>query len=629
MVSPERTLSRAADPIAYPNLWNLNARPDVVESAAIAWRSYADDADRIANHLDRVVSEIYDTQWAGESADAFEAHRRRVTGDLRETGRLARQHADHLDTVAAVLRTGQRALEGAFTELCRRVGAQVTADRITFYPETPEEAQLVHDAAAHALRLRQDIDAQLQPYEQGLRGLRQAWESLAAAWAETAAGADPFPVPEDETDVPVVVRDGDTVVVTLGGGNDQVAIRTGTMAGHEVVVIEVAGRWYVVPADRHIVVYAGGGDDTITVAPGTTVRLTLIGGSGDDMIQGGDGAERILGGTGNDTLWGGAGNDHVSGGAGRDYLDGYHGHDTLVGGEGDDVLYGLAGDDRLSGGAGADYLEGAMGRDVLDGGVGADVLSGGRDDDTLRGGGGDDVLYAGAGRDILYGGSGTDTAHLQREDTTGGSERIVTVPLKDLGTQIKIQGSAEFVERVQADLDLLRSSPRGQQMLTALDGFLVPENGPTLTIVEDEDNLTVPRGTGYHVLYSPANVTANDGLPPDYPAGPRPWAERPPVVGLYHELAHVYARSADVAPPGHYHGADDPGLTVSSHTGYAAQAVPNAERAVIGLPIDPDGDGHAELYPAHPYELTENALREEMGLRRRETYGPPPAAGHE
>lgn len=65
------------------------------------------------------------------------------------------------------------------------------------------------------------------------------------------------------------------------------------------------------------------------------VAVTLIGGTGNDVLRGGDGHDLLLGGAGDDTLIGGAG------------------HDTLVGGDGDDTLI-LDQDDIAIGGAGAD-----------------------------------------------------------------------------------------------------------------------------------------------------------------------------------------------------------------------------------------------------------------------------------
>ncbi|MFD0593358.1 M91 family zinc metallopeptidase [Catellatospora coxensis] len=53
--------------------------------------------------------------------------------------------------------------------------------------------------------------------------------------------------------------------------------------------------------------------------------------------------------------------------------------------------------------------------------------------------------------------------------------------------------------------------------------------------------------------------------------------------------------------------------------------VPDRERVAVGLPIDDDGDPTTpeRLDPHHPYPLTENALRDELGVSGRQTYGTP------
>jgi hypothetical protein len=81
------------------------------------------------------------------------------------------------------------------------------------------------------------------------------------------------------------------------------------------------------------------------------------------------------------------------------------------------------------------------------------------------------------------------------------------------------------------------------------------------------------------------------------------------VVVLYHELAHVEDQFAGTKAPGTYHGPDNPG-------------VPNREREAVGLPIDDDRDPSTmdRLDSDHPFVLTENGLRAELGLPARLAY---------
>lgn len=605
---PEDPPAPAPAPINYVNVWTIAANPAGLEGAARAWRTYATEAEGTADDVDGPAKAVYDGKWAGPSADEFEQHRRTLTADLRETADIARRQADQLEKAAAALRAGQHALDDALAQLSGKVSAQLSGDRstVTFHPKDDAQAQLVHDGAAQASKLRKEIDDELLPYETALNKLRPEWEAIANAWASTANGVDPFVMPPEATG-PYVLYDGNTAIVNTGTGDDNVKISVDPTTGEQIV--EVNGIPYRFPPGADVVVRTGEGNDEVAVAPGTKLKLTLLGGTGDDTINGGEGDETILGHTGADRIHAGAGNDRASGGAGRDYLDGYRGDDTLTGGEGDDVMYGLSGDDKLSGGAGRDYLEGATGRDVVDGGADDDIVSGGRDDDVLRGGGGADKLYAGHGNDTIGAGTGTDTVYAERGDHRSGAEQVVTVEIKDLGQDIRIEGSDEFKERVQADLDMLRSSPRGQEMLAAMDEIHAGSDGGddnTLTIKETSGGNTAAseswRGgflwTGerekYTVEYNPDKLEAQD--------------ERPPISGLFHEFAHVYDYGNDTSAPGTYRGADNPG-------------VPNDEREAVGLPVDLDEDGTPDgPYAEHPEGVTENALREEMGWPDRTVY---------
>jgi hypothetical protein len=595
------------EPITYANAWTLAANPIGLDWTAAAWRTYADRAERVATTIDQRAGALYDGPWAGRSADEFHRHRTELTTDLRRTAALARRQAEQIEVAAGTLRMGERALGTALAQLTSVVRAEVSTApaRITFYPRDDAQARLVHDAAAHARQLRREIDRELAIATTALSALRAEWAAIAKTWAAAASGASGFSLPAEARGT-YVLDNGDTAVIHTGPGDDTVAIRVDPETGQQIV--EVNGTAYRFPADAAIVVRTGAGNDDITVAPGTRLRLTLLGGPGFDTIRGGDGDERILGLAGDDKIYAGGGHDRVAGGSGRDYIDGYRGNDILTGGEGDDVIYGLSGDDWLSGGAGRDYLEGGTGNDVLDGGTDNDILSGGRDADRLRGGDGDDRSYAGRGADQIHGGNGADTSYAESADRHSGTERVVTVEIRDLGMDIKIEGSAEFRERVEADLDLLRSSPVGQAMLAEIDAIRASGDGGSdrsLTIVESGRNraslfpwregfLWLNPQERYEVQYDTDQLQTR--------------GDRPPVVILFHEFAHVYDYGNDTLAPGTYRGEDNPD-------------VPNAERAAVGLPVDLDGDGVAEgLYPEHPAQLTENALHREMGWPDRRLY---------
>ncbi len=145
---------------------------------------------------------------------------------------------------------------------------------------------------------------------------------------------------------------------------------------------------------------SGGQVIDLTTPNFTYGNVTILGGSGNDVLASNAGNDFVKGGLGNDYVWGGSGNDTLWGGERADKILGADGNDKLAGQNGDDRLQGGAGDDTLSGGAGADGLNGGEGNDILVGSLGAD---------TMFGAGGNDTLYGGSGSDFYYGGLGADT----------------------------------------------------------------------------------------------------------------------------------------------------------------------------------------------------------------------------
>ena len=193
----------------------------------------------------------------------------------------------------------------------------------------------------------------------------------------------------------------------------------------------------------------GSGNDTLDAGDATSALLvTLIGGSGNDLL---------IGGAAGDLLQGGDGNDVIEGGAGSDTLDGQDGNDTLTGGLDNDNLTGGAGTDcvaesadlnftlinaslttagatgsvdslssiesaQLTGGAGNNTLDASgfsLGSVTLSGDRGADTLIGSPADDLLDGGVGNDSLQGGEGADSLLGGAGFDNLN-----GGGGNDRL-------------------------------------------------------------------------------------------------------------------------------------------------------------------------------------------------------------
>lgn len=132
------------------------------------------------------------------------------------------------------------------------------------------------------------------------------------------------------------------------------------------------------------------------------LAVTIVGTSGDDVIDGTAGNDVIAGFEGNDIIRGGAGDDVICGGAGNDNLAGQGDDDLLLGEDGDDILDGGEG--------GCCYVPTNTGDDVLSGGPGNDELHTSdfpQAGNTLYGDQGDDRLFVWSGG-WAYGGNGND-----------------------------------------------------------------------------------------------------------------------------------------------------------------------------------------------------------------------------
>ena len=629
------------DPIKSENLWDLEANPSAIHQAAAGWRELAKAANRQATRVGEAAKRVYDTEWRGETADSYAAHRNKLTSDIREIATLADRAATALESAAESLSSAQDRLKASWERLTTVCPYTVNGRSVTFQPQDDSDVKAVNDAISEAKEIRTHLDEQLVDAQVDLSKAESDFKLVSAAWLSAVSGTPPFELPPEATGTGVIVdRDNNRFIINTGPGDDTVEVRIDPETGARIVVVN--GVEYPVPEGMEITVRTGEGNDTITVPPGTRINFTVLGGGGNDTVRGGAGNERVVAGAGDDTVDTGDGDDRVSGGSGmdtirtgagadivtggrdndrietgegddyasggehRDYISGYRGSDSLHGGAGDDVVYSGSGTDIVTGGDGRDYLDGGRDNDVLDGGSGADIVSGGRGGDTVRGGSGDDTLLSGEGKDTVDAGAGDDTAYTQRDDSTT-AEHVVHVEITDAGSRIRIEGSDEFRERVQDDLDTLRSLPNGSQMLAEMDDLTRGLFQDTIVIREETDpdsgNSVTYRGRvwmTHEIHYKPHGLESVD--------------ERPPVVGLFHEMAHVYDHGNGVAADGNYEGSD-------THD----HGVENDERQATGLTVTEDGfwpwdETTERMHPDHPFELTENGLRDALGLPRREHY---------
>lgn len=411
---------------------------------------------------------------------------------------------------------------------------------------------------------------------------------------------------------------GDMVVVNTGAGNDQVNV---SQRADGTLDVDVNGQKYHVTLapGQQLGVRSGDGNDMIHAADNVTVGMDVYGGAGNDSITTGQGRDRIDGGAGDDMIRSGAGRDDVFGNSGNDIIEAGDGHDVVYGGDGDDIV---------RGGAGRDYVEGGRGNDTLIGGTGDDVLSGGLGDDNLLGDQGNDRVYTGAGRDTVNNSGGSDVVYGQTSEdavvSTGGASNVVTnvaMPTtgagSNLGSSITVTGSPEFQQRINADLEMLRSSPDGRQMLSQLDA-----TGKTLTISElpnVRNGGATPAGGGNFLtsVTSPGGVTTvvpGTGTNSSIAFNPSNHDDRFPnsVVVLYHEMSHAYNHMTGTRQQGTNNA---PGTIDNGTNNREMQAVGLNN---TGLPFNfPGGTGATT---ANPTALTENGLRGEMGLPLRPSY---------
>jgi hypothetical protein len=405
------------------------------------------------------------------------------------------------------------------------------------------------------------------------------------------------------------------LVVKTGNDDDDVQV---TQRSDGKLDIAVNGQPFEVTlaAGQELAVRTNGGNDIVHAAPNVRVNMTVDGGAGDD---------NIITGAGQDRVDGGLGNDNIVTGDGKDYAFGNSGDDRISTGAGDDVAYGGDGQDRLIGGEGRDFINGGKDNDTIDGGVGNDILSGGLGNDTVRSGEGNDRVYIGTGADTIQNDTGNDVVYGQSDSNTiaaatgASNDRRDVAASATLGSSIVIEGDDAFKQRVEADLDLLRSSPEGRQMLTALDEAAARGNAVTIRDTHGLRSNSVD-SPGAGAFFNP-DGTAGSGVdavvrynPSNHITSSSP--DRPPVVGLYHELSHAYnvvngtMRSDQYNNPGHVdHG------------------IRNFERQAIGqdtgVPSDFDRNPATPATNTNPASLTEKALRTEMDLPSRDTYRMP------
>ena len=495
-------------------------------------RSMAATLGTLRTSLDRSYRRVH-THWATLSDRWLGVAGPRATGEILNLGSALQLSAGGLDGLDVAARTYAQVIETARVAIDH---LRTSYDQIDFTADT----NMADDRALSRLVDRyQDVLEEVRAAGKRLGGrLLQA----AGTWSPAPASANPglarlkaleqlrFMAPDDG---PAITRLPGLVLIDTGSGNDVVTVQIDPATGEVVVTVNGVEHRFTAAEANGLVIRTGRGKDVVEVAAGTRIGFTIltesdddrvVGGSGDDLISSGYGNDDVNGGRGSDAVdlgegndryrdaptpgWLGAlftpllgpggndavagsggddeirtgeGDDHVDGGSGNDRVGTGRGDDTVDGGQGDDRIYGGDGDDKVRGGGGKDYLEGGAGNNRIDGGTGDDLVSGGRGDDVLDGGSGNDVVNTGAGRDSVTDIAGSNTVYAKAGDivTGNGTTTRVTIEIAEIPRNITIEGSPEFVDHAQADLDLLAASPTGQKMLARLG------SGPGTVVIRE------------------------------------------------------------------------------------------------------------------------------------------------
>ncbi len=227
-----------------------------------------------------------------------------------------------------------------------------------------------------------------------------------------------------------------TISETISGGSGTDTVNYGSRTAAVTVTVGATANDGIASEADDVqndveVVYGGTANDSLTAASG--VAATFYGGLGNDTLIGDTGNDVLNGGGGNDTLRGKAGNDVLNGDDGDDTFDeetATNGGDTFNGGAGVDTvdysartaaltvtMDGAAANDGETGEldnvkADCENLKGGTAADNLTGNTSNNKIKGGLGNDTMNGGLGDDIFDMGAvtdGDDTVSGGAGIDT----------------------------------------------------------------------------------------------------------------------------------------------------------------------------------------------------------------------------
>ena len=390
-------------------------------------------------------------------------------------------------------------------------------------------------------------------------------------------------------------------LVTTGDGNNTIkadqAHRNSITTGNGNNKINVTGNTNAVTT--------GSGNDSVIVA-GNNSKVNT--GAGTDIINARSEENNIEAGAGNDVItasgkkndiYGGEGNDYIKVNDGDNYIEGGKGNDHITAGNGDNVIYGLDGKDTIKVGNGDNYIDGGKGDDNITVGTGKNIISGGLGDDTINAKDSSGKIF-----DDKNGGTinASENMKVNRYDSSETA---------NLGNSVKIEGSDDFKERIESDLETFRATESGKKLLSEFD-----KSGHTVTIgkTDDQNGYEGPaKKEDYDKQFVTPDGKRGEGADAKIQFNPSFRNKEKgfvPANVLFHEGVHAYNTTT---------GTMQPGMTKQENNFDTR----SSERQAVGLSIDngievthSDGTKSAN----NPEGLTENAIRAELGIDKREIY---------
>ncbi|MEV0351069.1 hypothetical protein AB0H88_35245 [Nonomuraea sp. NPDC050680] len=164
------------------HLWRLEASPSTLETIADSWRTLETKAASAEGKVHDAAQAVFNKdEWVGDSADAFNKYRKRLTSDMELFGAQAGNVGGVLDSMASVLQTYQGLLDDEWDKL-KHVPVTEDLNGLTFRPKNAEQATLVSTAISTATEMRTRLDDLLDAKRQELAYYKEQFDAHAKQW---------------------------------------------------------------------------------------------------------------------------------------------------------------------------------------------------------------------------------------------------------------------------------------------------------------------------------------------------------------------------------------------------------------------------------------------------------------